>query len=98
MSIADLSRPGIWTKLFPHALALMDHLAAQSESFTWTFGGGTVLMLRLNHRHSKDIDPRFTRAWPRQDCDASIRHVRARVTLPAFSITCERSACRKAWR
>ena len=22
----------------------------------WSFGGGTVLMLRLNHRHSKDID------------------------------------------
>lgn len=22
----------------------------------WTFGGGTVLMLRLNHRRSKDID------------------------------------------
>lgn len=56
MSTADLSRPGIWTELFPHALALMDHLAAQSESFTWTFGGGTVLMLRLNHRHSKDVD------------------------------------------
>jgi predicted nucleotidyltransferase component of viral defense system len=34
----------------------MDHLAAQSEIFTWTFGGGTVLMLRLNHRHSKDVD------------------------------------------
>lgn len=56
MSPADLSRPGTWTELFPHALALMDHLAAQSESFTWTFGGGTVLMLRINHRHSKDVD------------------------------------------
>jgi predicted nucleotidyltransferase component of viral defense system len=22
----------------------------------WSFGGGTVLMLRLNHRHSRDID------------------------------------------
>lgn len=56
MSTADLSRPGVWTELFPHALALMDHLAAQSERFRWTFGGGTVLMLRLNHRHSKDVD------------------------------------------
>jgi predicted nucleotidyltransferase component of viral defense system len=56
VSTVDLSRPGTWTELFPHALALMDHLAAQSEHFTWTFGGGTVLMLRLNHRHSKDID------------------------------------------
>ncbi len=56
MSTADLSRPGSWTELFPHALALMDHVAAQSENFTWTFGGGTVLMLRINHRHSKDVD------------------------------------------
>ena len=51
MSTADLSRPGIWTELFPHALTLMDHLAAQ-QNFTWTFGGGTVLMLRINHRES----------------------------------------------
>ena len=56
MSTADLSRPGIWTELFPHALTLMDHLTAQSENFTWTFGGGTVLMLRINHRESKDVD------------------------------------------
>lgn len=59
VSNADLSRPGTWTELFPHALVLMDHLAAQSRSFTRSrapthqvlhprndlasFGGGSLL-------------------------------------------------------
>lgn len=53
---ADLSRPGPWTTLFAAALALTDHLARVIDNPVWTFGGGTVLMLRLNHRHSRDID------------------------------------------
>src|SRR5690242_7145920 len=53
---ADLSRPGPWTTLFASALALTDHLARVIANPVWTFGGGTVLMLRLNHRHSRDID------------------------------------------
>lgn len=56
MSLADFTRPGIWTELFPYALELMDHLETVSDNCRWTFGGGTVLMLRINHRHSKDID------------------------------------------
>lgn len=56
MSKVDLSRPGPWTQLFPHALALMKHLERETHHPQWTFGGGTVLMLRLGHRHSKDID------------------------------------------
>lgn len=36
--------------------ALMAHLEAHVPGVTWTFGGGTVLMLRIGHRHSKDID------------------------------------------
>lgn len=53
---ADLSKPGPWTTLFAAALALTDHLARVIDKPVWTFGGGTVLMLRLNHRHSRDID------------------------------------------
>ena len=56
MSTLDLNRPGVWTELFPHALKLMAHLERQISHPLWTFGGGTVLMLRIGHRQSKDID------------------------------------------
>jgi len=56
MNAPDLTRPGVWTTLFPQALALMAHLERQTHQPLWTFGGGTVLMLRINHRQSKDID------------------------------------------
>jgi hypothetical protein len=52
----DLSRPGPWAALFRSALTLTDHLASVVREPVWSFGGGTVLMLRLNHRHSRDID------------------------------------------
>lgn len=51
-----MGRPGVWQQLFPHALTLMAHLERQTQQPVWTFGGGTVLMLRLGHRQSKDID------------------------------------------
>ena len=56
MSAINLKRPGVWRELFPHALALMTHLESQTRNPPWTFGGGTVLMLRIGHRQSKDID------------------------------------------
>jgi len=56
MSVPDMERPGVWTALFPAALKLMTHLESQTQDPPWTFGGGTVLMLRINHRLSKDID------------------------------------------
>jgi len=52
----DLTRHGEWRTLFESALLLTDHLATVIREPFWTFGGGTVLMLRLNHRRSKDID------------------------------------------
>jgi predicted nucleotidyltransferase component of viral defense system len=52
----DLTRGGAWKALFEAALTLTDHLETVIEKPFWTFGGGTVLMLRLNHRQSKDID------------------------------------------
>lgn len=56
MIAADFTRPGAWQELLAKALTLTDHLATAVRNPTWSFGGGTVLMLRLNHRHSKDID------------------------------------------
>lgn len=43
-----------WKKLFEHAIAHIK--AAHIPEDAWTFGGGTVLMRRFNHRASKDID------------------------------------------
>lgn len=56
MTAPDLQRPGVWRTLFPAALKLMAHLENELRDPLWTFGGGTVLMLRLGHRQSKDID------------------------------------------
>lgn len=52
----DFNRAGPWRALFGPALALMSHLEEQTVDPPWTFGGGTVLMLRFDHRLSKDID------------------------------------------
>ena len=49
--------PDAWKTLFATTLRLIDDLAQRTgrDPF-WTFGGGTVLMLRYRHRQSKDID------------------------------------------
>ncbi len=49
---------GPWTALFSRAVYLLDDLSmigGLPDPF-WTFGGGTVLMFRYDHRASKDID------------------------------------------
>lgn len=53
----NAARPGVWQALFVHGQALMDEMCARTRpDALWTFGGGTVLMLRHGHRLSKDID------------------------------------------
>lgn len=48
---------GVWQGLLHHAYVLIDEIAANGiQNPFWTFGGGTVLMLRYRHRMSKDID------------------------------------------
>ncbi|MBI1892021.1 MAG: nucleotidyl transferase AbiEii/AbiGii toxin family protein [Burkholderiales bacterium] len=51
------SAPLAWETLFAHALELIGEIEKHGmpDPF-WTFGGGTVLMLRYNHRYSKDVD------------------------------------------
>jgi predicted nucleotidyltransferase component of viral defense system len=56
MKPANFARPGVWQALWAQALLLVDHLERHAPGVTWTFGGGTVLMLRIAHRQSKDID------------------------------------------
>lgn len=48
---------GVWQDLLRHAYTLIDEIAKHGIRHpVWTFGGGTVLMLRHGHRMSKDID------------------------------------------
>jgi hypothetical protein len=75
---ADLTKPGPWAALFASALTLTDHLATVIAQPVWTFGGGTVLMLRLNHRYSRDIDlfvpdPQYLGHVTPRLCDAAER-------------------------
>lgn len=46
-----------WETLFQRALVLIDSVGKAGITLSdWTFGGGTVLMRRYQHRFSKDID------------------------------------------
>ncbi|MBS0337155.1 MAG: nucleotidyl transferase AbiEii/AbiGii toxin family protein [Proteobacteria bacterium] len=50
-------RLNTWKILFERALELIDSVAKSGTPLEdWSFGGGTVLMLRHSHRFSKDID------------------------------------------
>lgn len=50
-------RPSEWPALFDIAVQILRHAEAQI-GFTpsWSFGGGTALMLQIDHRESHDID------------------------------------------
>lgn len=50
-------RPSEWPVLFDLAISILDH-AEKSLGFIphWSFGGGTALMLQIDHRESHDID------------------------------------------
>jgi predicted nucleotidyltransferase component of viral defense system len=48
---------GVWKDLLPHALSIIEDIKSNGTSDPfWTFGGGTVLMFRYQHRFSIDID------------------------------------------
>lgn len=50
-------RLNTWETLFARALALIDSVGKTGIDLDdWSFGGGTVLMLKHRHRFSKDID------------------------------------------
>ncbi|HEX7635791.1 MAG TPA: nucleotidyl transferase AbiEii/AbiGii toxin family protein [Noviherbaspirillum sp.] len=57
MSAPVVLPEGPWQGLLRHAFTLVDEIAKHGMANPfWTFGGGTVLMLRYGHRLSKDID------------------------------------------
>lgn len=46
-----------WPLLFDLAIDILDHFqAANGFAPGWSFGGGTALMLQIDHRESHDID------------------------------------------
>ncbi len=48
---------GVWSDLLPHALSIIEDIKKHGvKDPFWTFGGGTLLMLRYQHRLSRDID------------------------------------------
>lgn len=51
-----VDRMKLWESLFQRALAILDHACKSGMPDDWSFGGGTVLMLKHRHRFSKDVD------------------------------------------
>lgn len=50
-------RPSEWPVLFDLATAVLDHFERTNGFMPeWSFGGGTALMLQIDHRESHDID------------------------------------------
>ncbi len=49
-------RPSQWARLFDLALSIIDQARDTAYDFDWTFGGGTALMLQIDHRESHDVD------------------------------------------
>ena len=51
----------------------MLHLERTTVGPQWTFGGGTVLMLRFDHRFSKDIESFRSRSPVLGTCESTSR-------------------------
>jgi hypothetical protein len=46
-----------WDELFDIAVSIIDQAATSvGHRFLWSFGGGTALMLQIDHRESHDVD------------------------------------------
>ena len=55
--MSDDPRLKIWESLFTRAMRVLDAaIKSGVPEDDWSFGGGTVLMLKHQHRFSKDID------------------------------------------
>jgi hypothetical protein len=52
-----VERPSEWPVLFDLAASILDHFQTTNGFMPdWSFGGGTALMLQIDHRESHDID------------------------------------------
>jgi hypothetical protein len=53
----NTSQPSRWPELFDVAMSIIDQANGQGIGmYNWSFGGGTALMLQIQHRESHDID------------------------------------------
>jgi hypothetical protein len=53
----SVARPSEWPALFDIAIRIFEHIRdAHGLVPPWSFGGGTALMLQIDHRESHDID------------------------------------------
>lgn len=51
------NRASRWDDLLKQAYKIIDHVNREHDLLTsWTFGGGTAMMLQINHRESHDVD------------------------------------------
>lgn len=51
------TRPSQWEELLKEAFRIIDHVNRNHNLLSsWTFGGGTAMMLQINHRESHDVD------------------------------------------
>lgn len=51
------TRPSQWEDLLKEAFKIIDHVNRDHDLLTsWTFGGGTAMMLQIDHRESHDVD------------------------------------------
>lgn len=54
---SDEDAPEAWQTLLTRAFELIDAASSTiGDEINWSLGGGTVLMMRIRHRRSKDID------------------------------------------
>ena len=52
-----MSTQSDWAQLFRIACAMIRQVNAEQEIIDhWTFGGGTAMMLQIDHRESRDVD------------------------------------------
>lgn len=52
-----IKQPSRWDELFDQAMVILDQVGMSMETdWQWSFGGGTALMLQINHRLSYDVD------------------------------------------
>jgi len=55
--VSEAFVPSRWPELFDHAMAIIDQVNRNGLGLSdWSFGGGTALMLQIDHRESHDID------------------------------------------
>jgi hypothetical protein len=51
-----VARQSQWARLLDLSLGIVDQATSATYPFAWTFGGGTALMLQIDHRESHDVD------------------------------------------